>query len=140
MTNREKYLKNLTNAKLAKLIMQDCELCPIKNKCNSNVIANDVCINPIVEWLERKTKNNNKTNKNSNDFSADAMFEKLGYKIDKEYENPISILYNNAEIGQILIDKVTLHFGKRRNKKGVSMLITEAEDKAIHKKIEELKQ
>lgn len=69
------------------------------------------------------------------------MFEELGYERDKEYETPTTILYNNIspiKEGQIIIDKVSLRFGKK-NKENIPMLITEAEDKAIHKKMEELK-
>lgn len=72
--------------------------------------------------------------------TAYQMFEELGYKINKEYETPTTILYDNAkEDKQIIIDKVSLHFAKR-NKENMPMLITEAEDKAIHKKISELKE
>lgn len=72
--------------------------------------------------------------------TAYQMFEELGYKINKEYETPTTILYDNAkEDKQIIIDKVSLHFVKR-NKNNIPMLITESEDIAIHKKISELKE
>ena len=62
----------------------------------------------------------------------------LGYKINKKYKTSTKILYDNAEIRQIIIDKESLHYGKQ-TKHNIPMLISEDEDRAIHMKIEELK-
>ena len=122
MTNRDKINK-MTSEEFAEALtsfVMGAVYSPSRDKTKS--------INKqIADWLDTEIKQ-----------TADEMLEELGYKASKEYETPITILYDNAEIRQIIIDKVSLCYGKR-TKYNAPMLISEAEDKAIHKKIEELK-
>lgn len=134
MTNREKYIDKASNRDLAELLLDVGILggrkCSYSKKLIDNIVDDiEDCknIKKIEQWLSQEAEE-----------TADEMFEKLGYII---YETPTTILYNNINTGpewQIIIDKVSLHFGKI-NKNNVPMLITEAEDKAIYKKIEEMK-
>lgn len=70
-------------------------------------------------------------------MTADKLFKKLGYERDKKHETPTMIIYSDIYEKQIIIDKVSFHFGKR-HKDNVPMLITKAEDAAIHQKLKEL--
>lgn len=77
--------------------------------------------------------------------SADEMFEELGY--EKMREDKCVFGYRKVVNSEIIIIEITyqgkreITFSKLRDLIGVALAdnITEAEDKAIHKKIEELK-
>ena len=130
LTNREK-INNMTDEEFV-------EWCgkPICNKINcKHKKADNGCQvyrkcdvrERLLKWLSQKAEP-----------TADDMFAALGYKINKKYKTSTKILYDNAEIRQIIIDKESLHYGKQ-TKHNIPMLISEDEDRAIHMKIEELK-
>ena len=71
--------------------------------------------------------------------SADKIFEELGYKQDDTNINHTVIRYTN-EAGIIIeIDKHVLTYAKFERGSCIANMITNKEDKAIHKKIEEVK-
>lgn len=136
-TNREKYIDSMTDKELALFL-----------SCGSQIIDNQIDTNPsltddeeirkqaarnceeIEKWLSQKVE-----------LTADEMFEELGY--EKMKEDKCVFGYIKAVNSKIIIIEITYQ-GKREitfSKSGAALAdnITEAEDKAIHKKIEELK-
>ena len=104
-----------------------CGNCVLSDKyCNSKL--EDTCEANILNWLNSKT-----------DMTADEMFEELGYKKGNEnvYENKKSDIREIIEINEK--DYSYEKYGYTDIEGLISIPITEAEDKAIHKKIKELK-
>ena len=57
MSNKENLLKDLSEheEKLAKIIIAgECEYCPLCDTCTSNVVSDDVCLEPLLEWLNKR--------------------------------------------------------------------------------------
>ena len=120
---------------------QNCEVCAYwdkeRNYCNSCRESNvDECKVGFIKWLSQEAE-----------LTADEMFEELGYK--KKYSRDYDCIFERKD-GEIL-DKIIIlknhghcyYYNKHRiinNKYPVYIVtISEAEDEAIHKKIEELK-
>lgn len=141
MTNKEKINKK-DDQKLTDFLINvnsdRCHICAKKDKCqilHRDVVV-DECYKGIEEWLKQETE-----------LTADEMFEKLGYK--KKYSSDYDCIFERKD-GEML-DKIIIsmnhshcyYYNKHRiinNKYPVYIVtISEAEDEAIHKKIEELK-
>lgn len=128
MTNREKINK-MTNEELARWVY-DMHL---ETSCFEQQYK-------IKEWLDTEIEP-----------TADEMFEEMGYKKDlcKGYHECVFTRRNEDDADEIVIDKTNYgyYYIKHRilyskyffEEYTRSHTITESEDKAIHKKIEELK-
>lgn len=122
MINREKINK-MSNEELAYKIID------IAQKFNSDSFTETK--RDIVHWLSQEAE-----------LSADEMFEELGYIKENEFSGCIAYWCDEYK-KRITIDwnDEATHFAyqKSRGNNSLSDTITEEEDKAIHKKIKELK-
>lgn len=118
MTNREKYINNADIVDLYNLL----DWQKVENKFGIKINGT----NDIYKWLSQEAES-----------TADEMFGELGWniEIDDKYQIEYLDLYRRA----IVIRKEDFAYYKYRNGDCVASAITEAEDAAIHKKIEELK-
>lgn len=139
MTNREKYIDKVSNEKLAEFIIkancERCDMCLKKDKCQKmdrDVIESE-CYKGIEQWLSQEAES-----------TADEMFEELQYAIQSE--DNYTIKYR--KITKTPYVEIRLHRNTQEEweyekyfveEDNQSELITQKEDKAIHKKIEELK-
>lgn len=146
MTNRDKINK-MTNEEIAKIIhneeIQQCEYCIY----TPNACKGKSCVEGIKQWLESKAKS-----------EADMMLEELGYKIDHIARDILKLEFigyvNSKETrnGKEKGIKILKEDGKwlysvfwysnietQTNDHDIAY-ITEEENKAIQKKIEELKE
>ena len=133
MTNKEKHFDNASNEEIAiilRCLSDKCAYCVYGKDCK-NPYDNYECLEGIKQWLSQEAEQ-----------TADEMFKELGYKIcdgflwkwvklsDDDYHYVTYIwIYNDK-------------FAKWDEKEGGNKnhrLITEDEDNAIHKKIEEIK-
>lgn len=137
MTNREKYIDSMTDKELALFLL-----------CGSQIIDNQIDTNPSLTDDEEKRKQAvrhcskiEKWLSQETEKSADEMFEELGYEKDTFDEfGADEITYINNNKDHIIVKKngcyikynyYDFHYNNLK-------FITEAEDKAIHKKIEEV--
>lgn len=127
MTNREKYIDNASNEKLAFIIMSKISTMPRFSNIDGFTDAG----RELIEWLSQEVEP-----------TADEMFEELGYIKENEFSGCIEYWCDEYK-KRITIDwnDEATHFAyqKSRGNNSLSDTITEEEDKAIHKKIEELK-
>ena len=149
MTNREKYINNASDEELANLLYDKHKLCD-KMNCDNyrqfqeiNEMACNMgeCRKKIKGWLSQEAE-----------LTADEMFEEMGYKKEIGYRELSDMIVYYKNVGNDRYDRIIIesngHYSKRTQKgygwtnsqdvvRGNS--ISPNEDKAIHKKIEELK-
>lgn len=143
MTNREKYINNISNEEIAKEILENivdhCSYCVYDAENWHNDCRDKDCVDGIKQWLEEEVEP-----------TADEMFEELGY--ETKGQKVYTILYTKDEP-----NKDTRFIRLHKNINGeweyekyydettsrnpnISLLITKAEHEAICKKLEELKE
>lgn len=146
VTNREKYIDSMTDKELALFL-----------SCGSQIIDNQIDTNPSLtddEKIRKQAARNceeiEKWLSQEVELSADEMFKELGYKKGNRWCCECVFDRKNGDgLDRIVIDKTNYgyYYIKHRilyNKNFYeeytqSHTISEAEDKAIHKKIDELK-
>lgn len=109
------------------------------NKCQNNFRnATQEEKDCVYDYMLKTSK---KTDVNILDYdkTADEMFEELGYKRITGNAEPATIYeYKKEDRNNILIH-VSKHYYYKCDRYSIAMSISEAEDKAIHKKMEEIK-
>ena len=140
MTNREKHINNISNEEVAEFFFTNvhgrCNYCDYHctSKCKHGGEGYTICVDGIKKWLERKAK-----------ITADEMFKELGYVKTKDTKE-----YKAYKKGRLYIDIFKYDMDKNawayiKSKRDpfddmeTTAPIHESEDKAIHKKLEELK-
>lgn len=140
MTNKERINKMSCKEFADKFTSREqcCEVCAYwdkeRNYCNSCYESNvDECKDGFIKWLSQETE-----------LTADEMFEELEYAIQLldahtiKYRKITKTPYVEIRLHRNTYDEweYEKYFVEEDNE---SELITQKEDKAIHKKIEELK-
>lgn len=124
MKNREKYIDNASNENLVATIMAKISTMPRFSSIDGFTDAGE----ELIEWLSQEAE-----------LSADEMFEELGYTVEDQCY--CETVYNNRSSHHRIR---VLKDGRYKkivdgDYSSYTEYITEAEDKAIHKKIEKLK-
>lgn len=139
MTNKEKHFGKASIDDTANILLElsgkdrGCGNCVLRDKyCDTK--SEEDCITNIKNWLSREAQ-----------LTADEMFEELGCEFHSKQPNDIVYSYKVEKYKKYDINIRVMILGSgyiKSAKQGTPqylLWVTEAEDKAIHKKIEELK-